>query len=104
MEDCALTLGEALDQALGELQGPFFNGLTVSLVEFDYAPIFVRSRDIGLDELLFANGAFPHVKRWSETVCSIPAVEATIDDQFADQLRESVRTTARYAAKQLGLT
>jgi glutathione S-transferase len=92
-----------LDQALGELQGPFFNGMAVSLVDFDYAPIFVRSRDIGLDALLFAHGAFPHVKRWSETVCSIPAVEATVGEQFTNQLRESIRSTARHAAKQLGL-
>jgi glutathione S-transferase len=92
-----------LDQALGDLRGPFFNGLTVSLVEFNYAPIFVRSRDIGLDALLFENGAFPHVKRWSETVCSIPAVEATVGEQFTQLLRESVRSTARYTAKQLDL-
>ncbi len=93
-----------LENALAELQGPFFNGMVISLVDFNYAPIFVRSRDIGLDELLYANGAYPNVKRWSETVCSIPAVEQTTTGSFADEVRESVRSAARYASKQLGLT
>ncbi len=92
-----------LDHALSEQQGPFFNGMTVSLVDFDYAPIFVRSFHTGLDAMLFGDGAYPHVKRWADTICSIPAVEESLGTDFGERLRASVRTTARYAAKQLGL-
>lgn len=92
-----------LDHALSEQQGPFFNGMSISLVDFNYAPIFMRSLHIGLERLLFNDGAYAHVKRWSETVCSIPAVEETVGTDFPERLRMSVRSTARYASKQLGL-
>lgn len=92
-----------LDHALSEQQGPFFNGMSISLVDFNYAPIFVRSLHIGLERLLFNDGAYAHVKRWSETVCSIPAVEETVGADLPERLRMSVRSKARYASKQLGL-
>jgi hypothetical protein len=77
--------------------------LSVSLVDFDFAPIFVRSHHIGLEAMLFKNDAYASVKRWSDSVCSIQAVEATLGDDFARQLQTSVRTSGVYAAKQLGL-
>lgn len=92
-----------LDQALSEQQGPFFNGMTLSLVDFDYAPIFVRTHHVGLDALLYNNGAFPHVKHWGDAVCSIPAVEATLGADFGERLKAAVRETGRYTAKQLNL-
>jgi glutathione S-transferase len=92
-----------LDQALQEQQGPFFNGLAVSLVDFDFAPIFVRSQHVGLDAMLYRNNAYPNVNRWGEAVCSIAAVQATLTDEFGEQLKALVRASGRYAAKRLEL-
>jgi len=90
-----------LEKALSD--GPYFNGTTLSLVDFAYAPIFVRTHHLGADALLHQDEPFPKLKNWSAALRDIPAVSASLGDDFHELLRASVRETGRYAAKQLGL-
>ena len=90
-----------LESALGS--GPYFNGATLSLVDIAYAPIFVRTYHLFADRLLHDGEPFPKIKKWSNALREIPAVSASLGDDFQELLRTSVRETGRYTAKQLGL-
>lgn len=90
-----------LERALGE--GPYFNGATLSLVDFAYAPFFVRTHHLYIDTLLHQDEPFPKIKKWSNTLRELPAVNTTLGDDFRDQLRASVRESGHHSAKQLGL-
>lgn len=82
---------------------PYFNGAVLSLVDFAYAPLFVRTHHLGIDALLHQNEPFPKIKNWSAALREIPAVNASLGDGFRAALHASVRETGDYTAKQLGL-
>lgn len=90
-----------LEKTLGD--GPYFNGANVSLVDFAYAPFFVRTHHLGADALLYQDNPFPRLMKWAGALRDIPAVGASLDDDFREQLHASVRETGRYTAKQLNL-
>lgn len=90
-----------VETSVGE--GPLYNGSVVSLVDFAYAPLFLRTQILGIDPLLHQQGYYPRIRAWSEQVLKLPAVRASLDENFRKQLHASVRHTGPYAAKRLGL-
>ena len=103
--DAAVTAMRAkcawLERAVGD--GPYFNGTALSLVDFAYASLFVRLHYLGADPLLHQHEPFPKIKKWSAALREIPAVSASLGDDFRAALHATVRETGRYTAKQLRL-
>ncbi len=82
---------------------PYFNGRSLSLVDFAYAPILARIHALGADPLLHMNAAFPKVRRWSAALREIPAVNASLGADFRALLHAAVRETGSYTATQMKL-
>lgn len=84
-------------------EGPLYNGSVVSLIDFAYAPLFVRTHHLGIDPLLHKDGLYPKMRAWSEQLLKLPAVRASLDENFRKLLYASVQQTGPYAAKRLKL-
>lgn len=82
--------------------GPLYNGSVVSLIDYAYAPLFVRTHHLGITPLLHQEGAYPKIRAWSEAVIKLPPVRASLENNFDRLLHASVRQTGPYAAKRLG--
>lgn len=90
-----------LERSMGA--GPYFNGNALSLVDFAYAPLFLRIQQLGANPLLHVNEPYPKIRIWSAALQEIPAVNASLGDDFRALLHALVRETGYYTAKQLKL-
>jgi glutathione S-transferase len=98
------TLLSRLDWLEGILAGaPYFNGGQLSLVDFAYAPLFMRSDILGLTDLLFPPESRPRSRAWSQALLQLPAVQGSVVEGFPDLLREHIRVKAPFAAQQFGI-
>ncbi len=78
---------------------PYFNGEALSLVDFAYAPLFMRAQLLGLTADLYENT--PRIRAWAETLLSLDAVSQSVVSDFAMQLRNHISHHAPYAASRL---
>ncbi|WP_455208263.1 glutathione S-transferase family protein [Kaarinaea lacus] len=90
-----------LEKKLGN--GPYFNGNDFSLVDIAYAPLFMRTRLLRLQDTLHPASQYPKVTAWSEKLLAIPELPKSIVSNFEDLLTTQIKTKAPYAAQQLGL-
>ena len=90
-----------LESALGA--GPYFNGGELSLVDFAYAPLFMRAELLGLGEEVYPAASCPGIALWSQALLGLAAVKESVVPEFPELLRAHIRKKAPYAASRLGL-
>ena len=90
-----------LESALGA--GPYFNGGELSLVDFAYAPLFMRAELLGLGEEVYPTASCPGIALWSQALLGLAAVKESVVPEFPELLRAHIRKKAPYAASRLGL-
>ena len=90
-----------LEKKLGE--GPFFNGEKCSLVDIAYAPLFMRTDLLNLNEQLFPAGQYPRVSAWCKKLLAIEVLSKSVVSDFKEILFNNIKTKAPYAAEKLGL-
>jgi len=88
-----------LEKKLGE--GPYFNGEKCSLVDIAYAPLFMRTDLLKLNEQLFPAHAFPKVSAWCKMLLAINVLPRSVVPDFGEVLFNHIKTKAPYAANQL---
>lgn len=85
-----------LEDAIGETDGPYFNGPQPSLVDMAYAPLFMRldilRSALGLPE----PGTLPKVGRWSNALLALPAVKRSVADDFPQFLVARLQAANSY--------
>lgn len=90
-----------LERTFGD--GPYFNGSALSLVDFAYAPFFMRADLMKLCENLYPSAQCPQLARWSEALLALPAVQESVVPDFPNLLRDLIRRKGPYTAAVLGL-
>jgi glutathione S-transferase len=84
-------------------QPPYFNGETLSLVDFSYAPLFMRADILNIDDQLYPAEHLPRTAAWGRRLLELPAVRASVVADFPELLRDHIRAKAPYAAQRFGL-
>jgi glutathione S-transferase len=84
-------------------QPPYFNGDTLSLVDFSYAPLFMRADILNIGDQLYPAEHLPRTAAWGRRLLELPAVQDSVVADFPELLRDHIRTKAPYAAQQFGL-
>jgi len=84
-------------------QPPYFNGDTLSLVDFSWAPLFMRAEILTLDDQLYPAEHLPRTAAWARRLLELPAVRDSVVADFPELLRDHIRAKAPYAAQQFGL-
>ncbi len=82
---------------------PYFNGPDLSLVDFAYAPLFMRCELLGIADTFYAPQQHPHISAWGRELLALPAVQDSVVKDFNDRLRNHIRNKAPYAAREFGL-
>lgn len=98
----------ALREKMGSLEkvlqgGPWFNGPDLSLVDFGYAPLFLRCRELGLEGELCSVSESPRTAAWADAILEMPVVRESVPADFPQLLRNRIRSKAPYAANALGI-
>ena len=71
---------QRLEAQLG--QGPFFNGANFSLIDTAYAPLFMHIDAANALNLRVNYQDFPKIRSWSEALLALPAVRASVIEDF----------------------
>ncbi|MDX1810929.1 MAG: glutathione S-transferase domain-containing protein, partial [Gammaproteobacteria bacterium] len=82
---------------------PYFNGEEVSLVDFAYAPLFMRLSLIGLDKELLHQGQCENVLAWSEVLLAMDCVKNSVVPDFKELLFTMIRNKGTYTAQKLSI-
>ena len=90
-----------LEKKLG--QGPYFNGDAFSLVDIAYAPLFMRTSLLGLEDRLYPAKQFPKLYAWAETLLKLKELPGSVVNDFEAVLKNHIKAKAPYAALQLGV-
>ena len=90
-----------LEKKLGD--GPYFNGEKCSLVDIAYAPLFMRTQLLNLNDQLFPTQHYPKVSAWATKLLAIDVLSKSVVSDFDEILINHIRKKAPYAAGQLGL-
>jgi len=90
-----------LEKKLGE--GPYFNGEKCSLVDIAYAPLFMRTQLLNLNDQLFPAQHYPKVSAWAKRLLAIDVLSKSVVSDFDEILVNHIRKKAPYAADQLDL-
>lgn len=85
-------------------QPPYFNGEKLSLVDFSYAPLFMRAEILTLGDELYPAAHLPRTAAWGRRLLELPAVRESVAADFPELLRNHIRAKAPYAAQQFGLS
>ena len=98
----------ALKEKLGWLEKqlktpPYFNGTELSLVDFAYAPLFMRTKLLGIDEALHGEKECPKLTAWAKELAALPAVQESVVPDLPDLLRKHIQAKAPHAAERLNL-
>jgi glutathione S-transferase len=106
-EDAAEKALAVLRNKMCWLQGrlecaPYFNGQQLSLVDFAYAPLFMRMKLMGLDEQLDLAGHYPKVQAWSEVLLGLAVVQNSVVSNFEELFKAHVVKQGPYTAQRLG--
>ena len=86
--------------------GPFFLGENFSLVDSTYAPLFSRLEHLNKTINCYPKDNLPRVAAWSKTLCALPEVSASVDDDLPAAFSDLVAHLGPkgYVARQMGLT
>ena len=84
-------------------QGPYFNNNMFSLVDIAYAPLFMRTDLLKMNNLLYPEDKFPKISAWADKLLKITVLRESVVDDFDDLLITHIKKVAPYAAKQLNL-
>lgn len=84
-------------------QPPYFNGEALSLVDFSYAPLFMRAEILDIGEQLYPATTLPKIAAWGSRLLELQAVQESVVADFPELLRQRIRAKAPYAAQQFGL-
>lgn len=90
-----------LEKKLGA--GPYFNGEKCSLVDIAYAPLFMRTNILNLNDQLFPAGQYPKVSAWCERLLAIEVLSSSVVSDFNEVLINHIKSKAPYAAQKIGL-
>lgn len=90
-----------LENILGD--GPWFNGEQLSLVDFTYAPLFMRMDLLKFDQVLYSTKALAKSQAWGERLNDLQVVQDSVVEEFAQLLLNLVRNKGAYTAHLLGL-
>ncbi|KPK40516.1 MAG: hypothetical protein AMJ69_01985 [Gammaproteobacteria bacterium SG8_47] len=97
----------ALQEKLRALEGVFgesdyFNGPQPGLLDFAYAPLFMRIELINAGDVLYPAQQCPRIAGWSTRLLALPAVQDSVVGDFDRLLREKIERTGPYLAQLLG--
>lgn len=90
-----------LERKLGK--GPYFNGKGFSLVDIAYAPLFMRTNLLKLEDQLYPTARFPKTAEWADKLLSIPVLSKSVVSDFDTLFISHVKNKAPYVAAQFGL-
>lgn len=90
-----------LENMLGD--GPYFNDNDISLVDFAFAPLFMRTELLNMGASLYPPDRFARVSKWSQQLLSLPAVQASVVDDFPTLFSRHIIKQGPAAARILGL-
>lgn len=85
------------------LKQPFFNGEELSLVDFAYAPLFMRAELLDIGKHLCPGDKYPKIAAWSRRLLQLDVVRESVVPDFPELLRQHIRDKAPYAARQFEL-
>lgn len=85
------------------LQGPYFNGDQPALIDFAFAPVFMRIDLLAANQTFIEGDELPKVKAWSETLAAMPAVQNSVVPEFSQMYRGMVNKRSPLVAGLLGL-
>lgn len=83
-------------------QTPYFNGQALTLVDFAYAPLFMRMRLLQLDRELGLTEHYPKVAAWAKVLLALPLVQGSVVSNFDELFRANVVTHGPFTAQRLG--
>ncbi len=92
---------ELLEQQLK--QGPFFNTENFSLVDIAYAPLFMRSTLLSMDDELYPANQYPKTTAWAKTLLTIPQLTSSVVSDFEAIFKAHLQQQAPFVAKHLKL-
>ncbi len=82
-------------------QGPYFNGKNPSLVDFNFAPFFLRL-DLLKDYIdLDVKAQFPKLAVWSAEILSRKSTSSSVPEGFTELFKAYVKKSGSYLASQL---
>ena len=90
-----------LEPQLGD--GPYFNGELFSLVDISFAPLFMRTSLLNLEDELYPQEQYPKVVAWSEQLLALPELEKSVVSDFTTLFTGHIKNKAPYVATRLGL-
>lgn len=82
---------------------PWFNGDSLSLVDFAYAPLFMRTEILAIGDALYPADRLPRTAAWGRRLLELPVVRDSVVADFPELLSQHIRSKAPYAAERLGL-
>lgn len=85
-----------LEGKLGK--GPFFNDETFSLVDIAYAPLFMRTDLLSMQDLLYPGKEYPKISAWADSLLEIDVLPRSVVNDFDELLKTHIKNAAPYAA------
>ncbi len=79
--------------------GPYFAGAEIALVDFSYAPLFVRLEIFDQTYDLGILDRFPKIKAWAEVLRARPSTQNSVPDTFEAHYRGRIGNKQSYVAK-----
>jgi len=93
-------LREKLDWLEDMLEGrKFFNGDEPALVDFAFAPLFMRLEILNGLHVVYDREEFPNVAAWSDHLLALEAVQKSVVPDFEEIYKGSIVKRDGYAAK-----
>ncbi len=83
--------------------GPYFNGAQPALIDFAFAPVFMRIDLLAENQAFINADELPKVKAWSDTLAALPAVQNSVVPEFAQMYRGMLNKRSPLVAGLLGL-
>jgi glutathione S-transferase len=90
-----------LERRLGD--GPYFNGESFSLVDISFAPLFMRTSLLNMQNELYPGDQYPKVVAWSGKLLELPELGNSVVDDFNALFTGHIKSKAPYVATRLGL-
>jgi len=90
-----------LEEKLGK--GPYFNDDSFSLVDIAYAPLFMRTDLLNMQNLLYPIKSYPKISAWADKLLEINVLPHSVVNDFDELLKNHIKKVAPYAATQLNV-
>jgi len=99
--DAVIKQFDWLEEKLGK--GPYFNDDSFSLVDIAYAPLFMRTDLLNMQNLLYPSKNYPKISAWADKLLEIDVLSNSVVSNFDELLKSHIKKVAPYAATQLNL-